>query len=194
MKYRGGCKVLSYAALKGKEGEYWKPVSVPEAELYIQGEEPVFPLRIIAEEAVRRFEDPELANLKEEEQFALPWVAEHIPASRPRPRHAAITFNRMLEIGPTLSCVGCRGESNYHTVARNAGQNSTRGMVSKPPKLLREAASLPGRSPPPDPRPRRKGARTLLLRRRKTRPTRQDNPGSPTWPKLRQPPRGHLLQ
>ena len=40
-----------------------------------------------------------------------PWVAEHVPASKPRPKNAFIAVNRMLEIGPTLSCQGCWGRN-----------------------------------------------------------------------------------
>ena len=135
MRYRGVCKVFSYNALKNKEGNYWEPTSVPEAELFfLQGEEPVFPLRVIAEEAVRRFEDPELTNLKDEEEFAIPWVAEHVAASCPRPRHSKITFNRMLEIGPTLGCNGCCGDSGYHNKECRTRFNEKYGKSTAEPE------------------------------------------------------------
>ena len=87
---------------------------MPEAELYIQPGDPVFPLRNTAEAAMRKFEDPALPDLDQDEALALPWVAEEIPASKPRPRNAKITINRMIEIGPTLSCKGCCESSGYH--------------------------------------------------------------------------------
>lgn len=76
---------------------------------------PTIPLRSIAEDAIRRFEDPALTDLTDLEHYAIPWVSEHMPASAPRPRHVSITFKRALEIGPTLTCRGCCGESPYHT-------------------------------------------------------------------------------
>ena len=100
----------------------------------MQGEEAIFPLRAIAEEAVRRFEDPALENLKDENEFAIPWVAEHVPASCPRPRHSKITWNRMLEIGPTLGCNGCCGDSGYHNKECRARFNAEYGQQPDEPE------------------------------------------------------------
>ena len=107
LKYRGVLKVLSYTALKNQTGNFWEPLSVPEPEIFVPNGEPTFPLRNIAEDAIKKFEDPALTDLNDLESDAIPWVSEHVPASAPRPRHASITFNRTLEIGPTLTCRGC---------------------------------------------------------------------------------------
>ena len=124
MKYKGYTKVFSYAALKNKTGEYWEPKSnVHETELYVPEGPPVFPLRRIAEAAVANFSDPDTEELKDLEQYALPWVAKEIAkgaTQKGRPRHAYITWARLMEHGFTDDCRGCFQQSSRHSKACHA--------------------------------------------------------------------------
>ena len=118
LKYRKYTKVLSYAALKDRTGEYWEPKNVHETELFVPEGPPKFPLRRIAEAAVENFSDPDKEQLDDLQQYPLPWVgkelAKGITASG-RPRHAHITWNRMMEHGLTDDCKGCVMESSRHS-------------------------------------------------------------------------------
>ena len=72
LRYRGVCKVLSYKALKDQSGSFGEPISVPEAELFVPNGDPSYPLRNIAEEAVKKFEDLSLSNLADLEHVPIP--------------------------------------------------------------------------------------------------------------------------
>ena len=54
-RYRYVTRVLSYSALKNRTGNFWEPLKVPEAELFVPPGEPTFPLRGIAEHAIAHF-------------------------------------------------------------------------------------------------------------------------------------------
>ena len=117
LRYRDVVKVLDYQTFRTKGAA--TAIDVPEAELYIESGDPVFPVANARDKALKggldgeKFEIPEIA-LQE-----VPFPPEGGIAAPSTPgaksRRVYITVDRILKFKETPGCKGCLGKTRIHT-------------------------------------------------------------------------------
>ena len=118
LRYRDVVRVLDYQTFRTKSAA--TAIDVPEAELYVEPGEPIFPVANAREKALKGGRD-------DGEKFVIPEIAlQEVPfppeggiaaPSTPgaRSRRVYITVERILKFKETPGCKGCLGKTRIHT-------------------------------------------------------------------------------
>eukprot|EP00435_Cladocopium_sp_Y103_P021086 s1173_g5.t1 len=117
LRYKGNVKVLDYEAVRGRPHLHWEPHVLHEKEIYFPPTEYIeFPLALAAHTAMLQMTDEEKEAKKAiyDGSFVegvLPYdvCVDSFPVDSPPPppRHAYITWARLMKHGFTKGCAGC---------------------------------------------------------------------------------------
>ena len=127
LRYRNVVQVVDYEAVRTRAHLHWSPKDLHEKEVFFPPVEHIeFPLSNAAMKALKDMSDPEVEVKKKIydrslESGVLPYDIDidAFPEDTPvaPPRHAYITFSRLLEHGFTKGCPGCDGGHYRHNKA-----------------------------------------------------------------------------
>ena len=127
LRYRNVVQVVDYEAVRARAHLHWSPKDLHEKEVFFPPVEYIeFPLSNAAMKALKEMSDPDVEVKKKIydrslESGVLPYDIDidAFPEDTPvaPPRHAYITFSRLLEHGFTKGCPGCDGGHYRHNKA-----------------------------------------------------------------------------
>ena len=125
LRYRGNVKILDYESVRERGHLHWQPRVMHEKEVYFPPTEYIeFPLALAAQNAMLQMTDEEKEVKKAiyDRSFVegvLPYdvCIDSFPvdAPPPPPRHAYITWSRLMKHGFTRGCPGCSMGHNRHS-------------------------------------------------------------------------------
>ena len=125
LRYKGNVKILDYETVRERSHLHWQPRVLHEKEVYFPPTEYIeFPLALAAHTAMLQMTDEEREVKKAiyDRSFVegvLPYDvcidAFPVDSPPPPPRHAYITWARLLKHGFTKGCAGCSMGHNRHS-------------------------------------------------------------------------------
>ena len=125
LRYKGNVKILDYESVRERSHLHWQPRVLHEKEVYFPPTEYIeFPLALAAHTAMLQMTDEEKEVKKAiyDRSFVegvLPYDvcidAFPVDSPPPPPRHAYITWARLLKHGFTKGCAGCSMGHNRHS-------------------------------------------------------------------------------
>ena len=143
LRYRGNLMVLDYEAVRQRSHLHWNAKIVHEKEVFLPPTEHIeFPLAKAAQVAMSEMADEEKELKKEiydrsKTEGVLPYDicidSYPIESQPPPPRHAYITWARLLKHGFTAGCNGCAMGHNRHSPECKARFDAIFGTRSAPP-------------------------------------------------------------
>ena len=127
LRYRNVVQVVDYEAVRARAHLHWSPKDLHEKEVFFPPAEHIeFPVSNAAMKALKEMSYPDVEVRKKIydrslESGVLPYDIDidAFPEDTPvaPPRHAYVTFSRLLEHGFTKGCPGCDGGHYRHDKA-----------------------------------------------------------------------------